>query len=277
MWTAPVGLWVRLVAFLLMPAQQDHRIEDPLFRVAVVRRLGGWVAAKAGPGSPRHCALIGKDGTVCGRPLGNGGIHANQCKKEGHVIRRHDRVVRWQAGWIEDGIGSQVLVEQAVAAEGEEGDRLDLTLESGGRRLWLDLAIVNVMTINAAERLRRAKLDEAAARHEEGAKRSRYRGLATPFVIEAHGRPGDFARSVISRFAKDSELGNSTDVARAWQSFRPSFSLSLLRLDFGRVGIRLPIGTMSDIIYSLFFSPLGLQQVSTLITVAPARWVMPGI
>ena len=64
----------------------------------------------------------------------------------------------------------------------------------------------------------RALLDGAAARNEESAKRSRYRGLATPFVIEAHGRPGDFARSVIGRFARDSELGNSTDVARAWRS-----------------------------------------------------------
>ena len=73
-------------------------------------------------------------------------------------------------------------------------------------------------TVNAGERLRRAKLDGAAARHEEGAKRSRYRGLATPFVIEAHGRPGDFARSVVGRFARDSELGSSTDVALAWQS-----------------------------------------------------------
>ena len=142
----------------------------------------------------------------------------NQCKKGGHVIRRRDRVVRWLAGWIEDRIGSQVLIEQSVAADGEEEDRLDLTLESGGGRLWLDVAIVNVMTINAGERLRRAKLDGAAARHEGGAKRSRYRGLATPFVIEAHGRPGDFARSVIGRFARDSELGNSTDVALAWQS-----------------------------------------------------------
>ena len=78
----------------------------------------------------------------------------------------------------------------------------------------MDVAIVNVMTINAGERLRRAKLDGAAARHEEGAKRSRYRGLAT----EAHGRPGDFARSVIGRFARDSGLGNSTDDALAWQS-----------------------------------------------------------
>ena len=74
------------------------------------------------------------------------------------------------------------------------------------------------MTINAGERLRRAKLDGVAARHEEGATRSRYRGLATPFVIEAHGRPGDFARSVIGRFARESELGNSSDVALAWQS-----------------------------------------------------------
>ena len=82
----------------------------------------------------------------------------------------------------------------------------------------MDVAIVNVMTINAGGRLRRAKLDGAAARHEEGAKRSRYRGLATPFVIEAHGRPGDFARSVIGRFARDSELGISTGVALAWQS-----------------------------------------------------------
>ena len=95
----------------------------------------------------RHCALVGKDGTVCGCPLDNGGIHANQCKKGGRVICRHDLVVRWLAGWNGDRIGSQVLVEQAVAAEGEEEDRLDLTLGSGGRRLWLDVASVNVMTV----------------------------------------------------------------------------------------------------------------------------------
>ena len=57
-------------------------------------------------------------------------------KKGGHVIRRRGRVVRGLAGWIEDRIGSQVLVEQAIAAEGEEEeDRLDLTLGSGGRGL----------------------------------------------------------------------------------------------------------------------------------------------
>ena len=47
-----------------------------------------------------------------------------------------------------------MLIEQAVAAEGEEEERLDLTLESGGRRLRLDVAIVNIMAINPGERFR---------------------------------------------------------------------------------------------------------------------------
>ena len=63
-------------------------------------------------------------------------------------------------------------------------------------------------TANAAERLRRAKIDGAAARHEEGSKRSKYRGLATPFVVEAHGRPGDVARSILGRFAIDQGRGS---------------------------------------------------------------------
>ena len=97
-----------------MPTQQDHRIEDPLFRVAVVRRLGGRVAPKADQDVNPHCALVAADGTVCGHPLDQGGIHVNQCKKGGHVIRRHDRVVRWLAAWIEDRIGSQVLIERPL-------------------------------------------------------------------------------------------------------------------------------------------------------------------
>ena len=45
-----------------------------------------------------------------------------------------------------------------------------------------------------------------------------YKGLATPFVLESLGRPGDIARSVIGRFATDQGLGASVDVAVAWQS-----------------------------------------------------------
>ena len=213
---------------------------------------------------------------MCGRPLDSGGIHANQCKKGGHVIRRHDR-----ASWIEDRIRSQVLVEQAIAEEEEEEeeDRLDLSLESGGRRLWLDVAIVNVMTINAAERLRRAKLDGAAARHEGGAKRIRYRGLATHFVIEAHGRPGHFARSVVGRFARDSEQGNSTDVAKAWQSLLAIVQSESAALELRSSGYSPAdwdhVGYCILLVFSTHY--IRPQQVSTLNTAAPARWVMPGL
>ena len=179
----------------------------------------------------------------------------NQCKKGGYVIRRHDRVVRWLAGWIEDRVGSQVLVEQSVAADGEEEGRLDLTLESGGRRLWLDVAIVNVMTINAGGRLRRAKLDGAAARREEGAKRSRYRGLATPFVIEAHGRGislGQLSGGLLGTLSSGTLrmslwLGN-----RFLLSFSPGLPLSSSR----RAPTRRPIGTtQATISSSLSFCP----------------------
>ena len=48
-------------------------------------------------------------------------------------------------------------------------------------------------------------------------------------------------------------LGILRTLLRLGSRFRPSFSLGLLHLSFGRVGIRLPIGTMSGIISSLLF------------------------
>ena len=62
----------------------------------------------------------------------------------------------WQAGSRIASGAKYYAVEQAIAAEGEEEGRLDLTLEPGGKRLWFDVAVVNVMTINATEHLRRA-------------------------------------------------------------------------------------------------------------------------
>ena len=37
-------------------------------------------------------------------------------------------------------------------------------------------------------------------------------------ALEAHGRPGDVARSILGRFAVDQGRGVSADVAEAWQS-----------------------------------------------------------
>ena len=64
----------------------------------------------------------------------------------------------------------------------------------------------------------RAKTDGQAARDEEGVKRGRYRGLAHPFVLEAHGRPGPAAQQVIRTFSADSAHGASQSAADAWAS-----------------------------------------------------------
>ena len=50
-------------------------------------------------GPQPKCAMANSAGR-CNTPLDAAGIHANQCKRGGHVVRRHDRVVRWLARWI---------------------------------------------------------------------------------------------------------------------------------------------------------------------------------
>ena len=203
-------------SYLLLPTQQDHHVEDYLFRAAVAKRLGGTVKPK--DEANRTCSLHGRDGR-CGMHLDEDTVHANQCKCGGHVVRRHDRVVRWLAGWLGDGrVGSEVLMEQVVpSAECPDG-RLDITFDANGRRVWIDVAVVTVATIDARHRARRPKVDGSAAQDEEVHKRSRYRSLATPFVIEALGRPGDKARGVIGAYARDWGQGQSADAASAWQS-----------------------------------------------------------
>ena len=93
-----------------------------------------------------------------------------------------------------------------------------MTFEAGGRRVWLDLAFVTPFTASRRERARRAKVPGAAARAEEANKWSRYRGLATPFVLETGGRPGDSARSFIGKYAVDKGDGVSADAAAAYDA-----------------------------------------------------------
>ena len=70
-------------------------------------------------------------------------------------MRRHDRVLRWLAGWLEDGrVESDVLVEQSAPTVAFPDGRLDITFETDGRRTWLDVAVVSVLTTNSRERTR---------------------------------------------------------------------------------------------------------------------------
>ena len=202
--------------FLLLPTQPDHHVEDNLFRAAVVRRLGGTVVPREGQNAT--CELVSREGR-CTVPLDGAAVHANQCKCGGLVMRRHDRVVKWLAEWLGDGrVESDVLVEQVVASENIPDGRLDVTFEQEGRRVWLDVAVVATRTANEREIRRRAKNDGSAARDEEVSKKSRYRGLATPFVIEAYGRPGQCARGIIGKYCQDRGSGDSADAAAAWQT-----------------------------------------------------------
>ena len=179
------------------------------------------------------CSLVSRQGR-CGQALDPEGIHLNQCKCGGHVSRRHDRVVRWLAAWLQDGrVESDVLVEQVAPSEACPDGRLDLTFDDGGRRIWIDVAIVAVQSANPAAATMRAKRDGAAARDAELDKRRRYAGLATPFVMEALGRPGTCARGVIGQYAKEDENGSSADAAAAWQSLS-----AIVQADSARTELR---------------------------------------
>ena len=201
---------------LTLLTQQNQCVEDSLLRVAVVSRLGGRVIPKDDKHAP-HCALLGRRGR-CNMPLDSGGLHANQCKNGGYVARRHDRIVRWLAEWLTNRVVTDVLIEQALLVDGESIGRLDITLGSSGGRLWINVAVVTVMTTSVMDRLKRSRIDGAVARQEEGRKKTTYRGLTTPFVVEALGRPGDTARSILGRFAAGQGQGISADVSSAWQT-----------------------------------------------------------
>ena len=124
------------------------------------------------------------------------------------MSRRHDRVVRWLAGWLQDGrTESDVLVEQIAPSAACPDGRLDLTLEAGGRRVRIEVAIVAAQTSNATAATRWAKVSGAAARDVEMDKKRRYAGLATPFVLEALSRPGDCACGA---------LGSTRTMPRLW-------------------------------------------------------------
>ena len=96
--------------------------------------------------------------------------------------------------------------------------RLDATFVHEGTPWWVDVAVTSASTECARSLAARAKTDGRAARDEEAVKRSRYHNLAQPFVLEAHGRPGPAARSLIRTFSANSSTGASQSAAEAWAS-----------------------------------------------------------
>ena len=98
----------------------------------------------------------------------------------------------------------------------EEAGRLDLVFQDAGTTVWVDVAVTSAVTSNERTLQARARSDGAAARAEESVKRSRYHSRATPFVLEADGRPGGSAKSFIRRYAQTASEEHSTSAAHAW-------------------------------------------------------------
>ena len=157
------------------------------------------------------CAHRGRNGR-CNQPLTP--HHACTCPVGGGIVRRHNRASRYLCSWLNDGRSScEALLEQRTIWP---AGVMDITAGTGSQQVWIDVAIVSASSSSTRELAHRAKVDGAAARTEEQVKRQRYGARVVPFVVEAGGRPGPSARSVLS-YAID-EPTVSIDVANAWQA-----------------------------------------------------------
>ena len=198
--------------FLIAPADDSTCMTDVSFKIAVTRRLGGCLRPTI-QGTGPACQHRGRNG-ICGRSLDPGGCHASICCVGGHVIARHDALNRWLQRWLCEGRTHSIpRLEQVLP---EEAGRLDLVFQDAGTTVWVDVAVTSAVTSNIRSLRARARSDGAAARAEEAIKRSRYHSRATPFVLEADGRPGASAQTFVQRYSQIASEGYSTAPAHAW-------------------------------------------------------------
>ena len=186
-------------------------MDDMPFRVALAKRIGGGL--RPTQATPIPCRHSGGNGGCTG-VIAADGRHASICAVGGFAIQRHDRVARWLQRWLAEGRTSvPPLLEQVCPVE---RGRLDVTFVHEGTPVWVDVAITNASSSCERTQRERALHDGRAARDEEAVKRSRYHGRATPFVLEAHGRPGPSALAFIRTFSAECSLGASQSAAEAW-------------------------------------------------------------
>ena len=191
-------------AFLLSPTDDVHQLPDSHFCVALRRRL------RIRRGTHGHCRRKYKQtGSACSKPLDGQEVHARTCKVGGAIDRRHDRIRDWLAQWISRMVDKEVQTEQYVPkwdrtktnARGEqevERARLDIAFQGRAGPVYLDIAITEAITASARALSQRARVDGAAAAHEEQEKHWRYPGPnLIPFVLEAGGRFGESAESFL--------------------------------------------------------------------------------
>ena len=201
----------RAGGFLMQQSDPDAIMDNDRFKVAVARRLGGGLRPCGG--RMMQCQHVGRLGG-CRQQLDASGKHGGTCSVGGHVIQRHDRVVRWLHRWLSKGrTSTPPEMEQVLPSE---NGRLDVTFTDDGVPWWIDVAITSAPSACTRSMTARAKADGRAARDEEQVKRSRYHNMAYPFVLEAHGRPGPSALAFIRAFSANASTGESESAAEAW-------------------------------------------------------------
>ena len=214
-------------AFLLPPEDASDIMEDTQFRVASRLRLHVPRAGALGLSSPSlHCNhRASSDGTICGEALDSSNSHQLKCKIGGLVTERHDRLRDWLAALLRRvlGPGAGVTTEQYVLAWDRVGDdgkvehaRLDVTYVVGGRRVYLDVAVVTARSADVPTQRAQGARDGAAADREEDSKRRRYPGPdLRPFVVEALGRLGGDATALLRELAPAEPAARSLFIRRA--------------------------------------------------------------
>ena len=172
------------------------------FVVAVRCRLRAEAVPPAAGGC-QHAYV--ETGRRCGRDLDVKGRHARTCKIGGGVVARHDRIRDWLAKFVGTMIGREALTEQFVPHWDRHRDgaleraRLDVVFDNvQGRRVHVDVAVVEASTADPHDQRQRAARDGAAASREEDVKRRRYPGPSlVPFVMESMGRLGEGADTLL--------------------------------------------------------------------------------
>ena len=215
--------------FLMAPSDDSVWMEDVHFKTAITHRLGGHIRSTSSS-TPPLCQHKGSAG-ICLSELGPDGIHASICPIGGHVIVRHDRSVRWLHRWLLQGrLNSEPRLEQVLP---EECGWLDVVFQEAGTTLWVDFAVTAAATTCTRTTTANARADGAAAKAEEGVKRSRYHGRATPFVVESGGRPGASAMSFVRRFASVAGEEYSTSPAHAWACLSSTVQTGNAQIELG--------------------------------------------
>lgn len=195
-------------AWLLTPTAPAHHFRNEQFAVAVRLRLGLPVPIGAGT-----CQHVKGNGTVCGAPLDQHGVHALTCPSGGWFGRRHDHVCKSLAAYCADnGCEAEREVLMPLAAPAHPEARMDVVIRSRGRpaTVPVDATIVSPLTGEMLRRGASARVPGAAAQAAAKHKRAKYSNVdLVPFALETYGRWSEEARSFAKQVAPTGHDGRS--------------------------------------------------------------------